>query len=54
MIFTSSDLASLLHRWELAEYISEAFVILACAGELVADFGKIQVHCPVVAPFSSW
>src|ERR1019366_3016874 len=39
MIFTSSDLASLLHRWELAEYISEAFVILACAGELVADFG---------------
>jgi hypothetical protein len=36
MILTSSD-ASLLHRWEVAEYISEGFVILACAGELIAD-----------------
>ena len=34
------SLSQSLHRWELAEYISEAFVILACAGELVADFGE--------------
>ena len=39
MIFTSPDLASLLHRWEIAEYVSEGFVILGCAGELVADLG---------------
>jgi hypothetical protein len=38
MIFASSDVASLLHRWEVAEYISEVFVIVGCAGELVADF----------------
>jgi len=38
MIFASSDVASLLHRWEVAEYVSEAFVIVGCAGELVADF----------------
>ncbi|MGB9206316.1 MAG: hypothetical protein WCB94_20325 [Terriglobales bacterium] len=40
MIFTASDVASLsssLSRWEWGEYISEAFVIIACAGELVAD-----------------
>jgi hypothetical protein len=42
MIFTATDVSSLsqsLYRWEWAEYISEAFVILACAGELVADLG---------------
>ncbi len=38
MIFASSDVASLLHRWEVAEYVSEGFVIVGCAGELVADF----------------
>ncbi len=43
MIFTASSVSSLsqsLHCWEWAEYISEAFVILACAGELVADLGE--------------
>lgn len=43
MIFTASDVSSLsqsLHRWEIAEYVSEAFVILACAGEMVADLGE--------------
>lgn len=29
-----------LTRWEWGEYISEFFVILACAGEVVAVFGK--------------
>ncbi|MGB9408963.1 MAG: hypothetical protein WCA89_15620 [Terracidiphilus sp.] len=38
MIFASSDVASVLHRWEVAEYVSEGFVIVGCAGELVADF----------------
>jgi hypothetical protein len=38
MVFASSDVASLLHRWEVAEYVSEGFVIVGCAGELVADF----------------
>lgn len=40
MILTASDIDSLsrsLSRWEWGEYISEAFVIIACAGELVAD-----------------
>ncbi|HWF38252.1 MAG TPA: hypothetical protein VG322_07025 [Candidatus Acidoferrales bacterium] len=40
MIFTAADVESLsrsLSRWELGEYISEAFVAIACAGELVAD-----------------
>jgi hypothetical protein len=43
MIFTASDVSSVsqsLQRWDWAEYISEAFVILACAGELVADLGE--------------
>jgi hypothetical protein len=42
MIFTVFDawLSQSLHRWEVAEYASEAFVILACIGELVADFGE--------------
>jgi len=38
MVFASSDVASLLHRWEFSEYVSEGFVIVGCAGELVADF----------------
>lgn len=40
MILTAFDIDSLsrsLSRWEWGEYISEAFVIIACAGELVAD-----------------
>jgi hypothetical protein len=40
MIVTAYDIESLsrsLSRWEWGEYISEAFVIIACAGELVAD-----------------
>jgi hypothetical protein len=43
MIFTASDVSSLsqsLHRWEIAEYIFEGLVIIACAGELVADLGR--------------
>lgn len=42
-MFTPSDVSSLaesLSRWERGEYISEAFVIIACAGELVADLGR--------------
>jgi hypothetical protein len=40
MILTAFDVESLsrsLSHWELGEYISEALVIIACAGELVAD-----------------
>ncbi len=40
MILTAPDVHSLsrsLSRWEWGEYISEVFVIIACAGELVAD-----------------
>ena len=43
MIFTASDVLSLsrsLHRWEIAEYVFEAFVVLACVGEMVADLGE--------------
>jgi hypothetical protein len=43
MILTASDVSSLsqsLHRWEIAEYIFEGLVIIACAGELVADLGR--------------
>jgi hypothetical protein len=43
MIFTAagaSSLADSLSRWEWGEYVSEAFVIIACAGELVADLGR--------------
>jgi hypothetical protein len=43
MILTPSDVASsarALSRWELAEYISEGFVIIACVGELVADLAS--------------
>lgn len=40
MILTAPDVDSLsrsLSHWEWGEYISEAFVIIACAGELIAD-----------------
>ena len=43
MIFTASDIESFsrsLSRWEWAEYASEAFVIIACAGEFVADLDR--------------
>jgi hypothetical protein len=43
MIFTASDVASVsksLGRWEIAEYIFEGLVIVACAGELIADLGR--------------
>jgi hypothetical protein len=36
MVLTSSG-AELLARWEWGEYIAEAFVIIACAGEFIAD-----------------
>jgi len=39
MMFMASDVSSLA-GWERGEYISEAFVIVACAGELVADLGR--------------
>jgi hypothetical protein len=41
MILTALDVESLsksLSRWEFAEYVFEGFVIIACAGELVASF----------------
>ena len=40
MTFTASDIELLsrsLSHWEWAEYIAEVFVIIACAGEIVAD-----------------
>ena len=43
MIFTASDVSSVsqsLHHWEIAEYVFEGVVIVACAGELVADLGR--------------
>src|SRR6266478_1511566 len=45
MVLLSSELASSLHRWELAEYISEGFVIAGCAGELVALIRRIPKRC---------
>jgi hypothetical protein len=41
MILPSSEIASLdsaVSCWELVEYIAEAFVILGCVGEFVAEF----------------
>jgi hypothetical protein len=38
VVSDASSLAQSLSRWELAEYISCAFVALACAGEGVAEF----------------
>jgi hypothetical protein len=43
MTLTASDIESLsrsLSRWEWGEYISEAFVIVACAGEFIADLER--------------
>lgn len=43
MIFSILDVESLsrtLSHWEWAEYISEAFVIVACAGEFIADLER--------------
>lgn len=40
MILASAEISSLLHQWEIAEYVSEAFVIVGCVGELIADFFK--------------
>lgn len=40
MILLPSDLSS-LHRWEIAEYVAEGFVILGCAGEAVALIRRI-------------
>lgn len=40
MAFAALDVSSVaqsLHRWEIGEYVSEAFVIIGCAGELIAD-----------------
>jgi len=45
-----------LTAWEWGEYISEGFVIVACAGELVADFGKkrlTEAHRNHVQRFST-
>ena len=39
MIFVASDVSSLT-GWEWGEYIAEGFVIVACAGELVADLER--------------
>jgi hypothetical protein len=47
MLVTSSDVASidtLLNWWECAEYIAEAFVILGCVGEFVAEFTKVRTE----------
>jgi hypothetical protein len=44
MTLIASDISSLsesLSHWELAEYIFEAFVIIACVGELVADLATL-------------
>jgi hypothetical protein len=45
MILLSSDLGSSLRHWEIAEYVAEGFVILACAGELVALIRRIPRRC---------
>jgi hypothetical protein len=38
-------LSTSLSRWELGEYIFEALVIVACAGELVAGLGRLPMRC---------
>jgi hypothetical protein len=38
--FTSSSVSTSLTRWEWTEYIAEAFVVLGCLGELVAEVGE--------------
>lgn len=45
MLVTSADVASLdalLSWWEWVEYGAEAFVILGCVGEFIAEFTKIK------------
>ena len=54
MILASSDIASSLRHWEWAEYISEGFVILGCAGELFADLGKRCVDRPLLQHIERW
>ena len=47
MLVTSSDVASidaLLNWWESAEYFAEAFVILGCVGEFVAEFTHLRTE----------
>jgi ElaB/YqjD/DUF883 family membrane-anchored ribosome-binding protein len=34
-----------LSRWALGEYIFEALVIVGCAGELIADLGRLPSRC---------
>jgi len=44
MILVPSDVSSLsqsLGHWETAEYVFEAFVILGCAGEVIADLAPL-------------
>jgi len=44
MILTLSDASSLsqsLEHWEIAEYVFEGFVILACAGEVFAELAPL-------------
>jgi|SRR5438874_269537 hypothetical protein len=45
MILLSSNLASSVRHWEIAEYVAEGFVILGCAGELVALIRRIPRRC---------
>jgi len=45
MLLTISDVSSidaLIDKWEWVEYVAEAFVMIGCVGEYVADFTKIR------------
>jgi hypothetical protein len=47
MLLTPPDVSSLddlLGRWELVEYVGEAFVIIGCVGEFFADFTKLRTE----------
>jgi hypothetical protein len=47
MPVTNSDIVSLdalLSRWEAAEYAAEAFVIVGCVGEFIAEFSQIRTQ----------
>ena len=47
MPVTNPDIASLdafLSRWEAAEYAAEAFVIIGCVGEFIAEFSQIRTQ----------
>src|SRR5579862_5360846 len=39
---TTESIDALLSWWEWIEYLAEAFVVLGCVGEFVADFTKIR------------